>query len=671
MEVIAMSIQSSVTKKRILLAVLFSAIAAFAENPETIPELNGYKRIPLPDPVPVFSENFEGTEHHWMLPKGFELRKEVGRSYTKALFRHSENKKDYNVARCKVDGLVPGKKYDLLLWIRRIKGENGSPHGAACIEFYRGTKYMGGSYNPEIFGPAEPGDWQKRRYRFTAPEKGVSTFIGLYILHEDNKTRIKEAVWDDLTIVPATEKSAVLYPVGFRNLQTDEQGTVSVGSALFGELNQCRDQLRLLLEVDGKRKLLAADKDGIYSAQFGKLPVGPIKVQAWLLDIKQKTIESQFEFHCYKNNLKPIRGSAWIDKSGRTIVDGKPKLPIGIFSMDLTENDLKIISDYGFDFIVPYTLTLNYRPFKSQNKNTYKRILGALDNSLKYNLRVALPLLNEQKGFEGNPDAEDIYKTMIKTVRNHPGLFCYFTADEVTLEKLARKQLRRELIASLDPYHPVFVNDYVPERFAQQRWICDVFGYDIYPVTEGKNTSLASSSVELDRLKNMPPFPLWFIPQAWQRWLTDRQMLAHALSGAVFGARGFVLYSYNTNSNSDPEVRKKLLPGMKQTARQLRDLEPWIISNAAVPEMTISPVSKPGRANAVHAKAFRDENGRDAIVIVSDGPGTANAVLQFSGSAKLVSKYGNTVNAGNGKYIYKADGINCDVLLPEGSPAQK
>ena len=66
----------------------------------------------------------------------------------------------------------------------------------------------------------------------------------------------------------------------------------------------------------------------------------------------------------------------------------------------------------------------------------------------------------------------------------------------------------------------------------------------------------------------------------------------------------------------------------------------------------------------VHAKAFRDEKGRDAIVIVSDGPATANATLQFSGSTQLVSKYGNTINMGKGKYFYKANGINCDVLLP-------
>ena len=656
-----MSIKSSFKWTVIPLMFLSASIAVFGGDPENIPELKDYKTVSLSEPVPVFSENFEGPVNRWMLPKGFEIRKNLGRSYTKAVFRHSESKKDYNVARCLVKGLEPGKKYDLLLWTRKVKGQSGS----ACVEFYQGKKYLGGSYNPEIFGPAVPDGWAKRRYRFTAPAKGVNTYIGLFIIQEKNQTRIKEAVWDDLTIVPATEKEAVLYPIGFQNLQTDEHGTVSVGEVLFGTLNQCREQLRLLLEVAGKRKLLAADKNGIYSAQFGKLPAGQLKVKAWLLNVKQKTIEAKFDFHCYKNELKPVRGSVWIDKHGRTVTDGKPMLPVGIYTMDLTEKDLKIISDCGFDFIIPYTLTLNYRPFGSQNKNTYKRIQAALDTCVKYNLRVALPLLNEQAGFEGNPDAEAIYRKMIATVKNHRGLFCYFTADEVTLEKLARKQRRRELIASLDPFHPVFVNDYVPDRFAQQRRICDVFGYDIYPVTESKNTSLASSSIELNRWKNLPPFPLWFVPQAWQSWLTHRQMLAHALSGAVFGAKGFALYSYNTNTNKDPEVRKKLLPGMKQTARQLRELEPWIISTANAPEMSLTPPSRPGQTNSVNARAFRDENGRDAIVIVSDGPGTAQAAIQFSGSAGLVSKYGNTVNAGNGKYLYKADGINCDVLLPE------
>ena len=657
-----MKIQSSILNKITAFTLLSISISVLAENIESIPELKGYKKVSLPTPVPIFSDNFEQGTKGWNLPKrefSFEVRKGIGRSYSKALFRHSESKKDYTVARRKIHNLVPGKQYELWFWTKNIKGPLA---GSACVEFYNGNKYAGGSYNPEII--KTPDGWQRRRYRFIAPAKGVTTHIGLYVLQENNNIKIREAVWDDLTITLASPKSAVLYPVNFQNSQIDDKGTVSVGSALFGELENCQAQLSVLLEANGNRKLITTNKNGIYSAEFGKLPSGQIKIRAWLLNNKEKTIEAKHEFFCYRNDLKPVRGSVWLDNHGRTIMDGKPGLPIGVYTMDLTENDLKVIADCGFDFIVPYTITLNKRPFGSKNPNSYQRIVKALDNCLKYNLRVALTLLNEQSGFEGNPDANAIYKKMITTVRNHPGLFCYFTADEVTLDKLANKQRRRALIASLDPYHPVFVNDYVPERFAHQRWICDVFGYDIYPVTEDKNTSLAASSIELNRLDKMSPFPLWFIPQAWQSWLTGRQMLAHTLSGAVYGSKGFVLYSYNTNTNKDAAVRKKLLPSMKKTVSQLRELEPWIISTVVAPKLTITPAPTSSKKNMVHAKAFRDEKGRDAIVIVSDGPATANATLQFSGSTQLVSKYGNTINMGKGKYFYKANGINCDVLLP-------
>ncbi|MBO5668603.1 MAG: hypothetical protein J6S43_05710 [Lentisphaeria bacterium] len=658
-----MSFKSSFGIKHALSVLLFSA-AAICGAQENIPELAGYKKTTIPDHVPVFSEDFNGEAKGWRLPSGFELRPEIGRSHTKALFRHSESKKDYNVARREVRGLVPGQVYELRFWTRAIKKQAGS----ACVEFYRprDNKYMGGAYRPEIFASSIPGGWQKRHYRFTAPEAGVKTFIGFFIFHETKAVTIKEAVWDDVTVVPVTEKSAVLYLTRIKNLNLDDNGTVSVAASLFGELNNCKDDLRLLLDVDGNRKMLTADKDGIYTAQFGKLPPGQVKIRAWLLDTKQKTIEAYQDFVCHRPaaDSKPVKGAVWLDETGRTIADGKPMLPIGVYTMDLTEKDLQIISDCGFNFIVPYTISLNHRPLGSTERNSYQRITAALDNCLKYGLRVAFTMLNEQKGFEGNPDANDIYRKMVENVKNHPGLFCYFTADEVGLEKLARKKLRRELIASLDPYHPVFVNDYVPERFAHQRWICDVFGYDIYPVTEDKNTSLSSSTLELARLSKMSPYPHWFVPQAWQSWLTDRQMLAHSLSGAVFGARGFVLYSYNTNSNKDEAVRNKLLPGMKKTVHQLQELAPWILSNEPAPGFTITPATIPGQKDSVNVRAFRDEKGRDAIIIVSDGPGTVNSEIQFSGSAKLVSKYGNTVNAGNGKYIYKASGINCDVLLP-------
>ena len=105
-------------------------------------------------------------------------------------------------------------------------------------------------------------------------------------------------MWDDLTITLASPKSAVLYPVNFQNSQIDDKGTVSVGSALFGELENCQAQLSVLLEVNGNRKLITTNKNGIYSAEFGKLPSGQIKIRAWLLNNKEKTIEANHEFFC-------------------------------------------------------------------------------------------------------------------------------------------------------------------------------------------------------------------------------------------------------------------------------------------------------------------------------------------------------------------------------------
>ena len=80
-----MSFKSSFGIKHALSVLLFSA-AAICGAQENIPELAGYKKTTIPDHVPVFSEDFNGEAKGWRLPSGFELRPEIGRSHTTALF---------------------------------------------------------------------------------------------------------------------------------------------------------------------------------------------------------------------------------------------------------------------------------------------------------------------------------------------------------------------------------------------------------------------------------------------------------------------------------------------------------------------------------------------------------------------------------------------------------
>ena len=72
-----MSIKSSFKWTVIPLMFLSASIAVFGGDPENIPELKDYKTVSLSEPVPVFSENFEGPVNRWMLPKGFEIRENL------------------------------------------------------------------------------------------------------------------------------------------------------------------------------------------------------------------------------------------------------------------------------------------------------------------------------------------------------------------------------------------------------------------------------------------------------------------------------------------------------------------------------------------------------------------------------------------------------------------
>ena len=64
----------------------------------------------------------------------------------------------------------------------------------------------------------------------------------------------------------------------------------------------------------------------------------------------------------------------------------------------------------------------------------------------------------------------------------------------------------------------------------------------------------------------------------------------------------------------------------------------------------------------VEARAFRDDQGRDCVLVVGLGPGPASATIPAATPQPLTSRLGATQRTGDGGYHFTGTDICCDIL---------
>ena len=130
------------------------------------------------------------------------------------------------------------------------------------------------------------------------------------------------------------------------------------------------------------------------------------------------------------------------------------------------------------------------------------------------------------------------------------------------------------------------------------------------------------------------------------------------------GSKGYAFYShtpiFNQQEKLDPGSSKVFWPQVSNVAKLLRELEPFFFTKEVAPKVIVKNEDKNSKP-LVEAKAYK-ANGKTVVVITSDGPGHANAILTIHGSRQYKSRYGFTRSLGNGKYRFEGDNICSDIL---------
>lgn len=658
----------------------------FAE--EALPDLSGYKDGNREfDSSAVFEENFDRPLEGWNFDrKKFEIRKGEGVNGTPCLYYERTDPKEY-VFMMKPIRLQSNLEYECVF---RMRTENIQFRDTDQRAFKDQVAAMGIQYrdngrwitiSPSFARHAElrPGEWQTVRFPVRQPAgKNVTASFDIYL-----RQGITGKMWiDDITVRPVLKTSALLYPVA-SGMRIGPEGRLRFRAIQLG--NPVPDSDLGLYVTAGKTTRLLRGKEGFFEGEFGSFAPGNVPVTVRLLDTKRKLILAAGEYSFTVPSGKPPVGAAELDDRNRLLVDGKPYMPVAVFSgfsYPPTRRDLERLKEAGFNTL------LYYHPYKylyiDGRKPTRKEdLLSSLDAMHDCGIKLIFGTFRQnlpnqvgvREDFDQVRGMDNVTRYVAGLVKDHPAMLAYYLSDENPLKEYPSVKRLRELVSGVDPWHPTATLTNRTDYFTACAATGDILSYDYYPINTVRDQSFQYEGIESAGNLGIPH---WFTPQAFHwgaarqhhpfrtyRYPSEEEMRSLNLAAAIYNAKGFLFYSYADvrlqEEKLDPANGKMFWNSVRGVALLLRELEPWIMSVEKAPEAVV--VQKHDGKAKVIARAFA-ANGKTVVMIVSNGPGAAEAVITVPGCPDLKSKYGRTRNLGSGKYLFTGENIASDVLLP-------
>jgi len=474
--------------------------------------------------------------------------------------------------------------------------------------------------------------------------------------------------------------------------------------------------IAVLIEVQnqsGETVLSACRRivDNRFCVDGSKLADGIYKLKISFIDLANKSIFDRAFRPLYVGTSKlpkaPAKGVVTIDKLGRTLIDGKPFMPLAIHTAGVgRQYDVKYFANSPFNAVLVYSgySDLYMREYKGYG---VAGTLKSLDMMHKNGLKVifGFPFTYEEHmkefrtqmqrwGFPDNLSAEEYIGKVVDEVRNHPAILAYYSTDEISHLRAAELMSHRDVINAHDPYHPTYAGIWQHFAFPYFSGTFDVLGINLYPI-QGKDKPQEQPQLPLwinkahkvwDRPDTLA-VPLWATHQLFSgsliddprkdlknyRFPTEMELLSMTLMSAIHGAKGFVYYYWNcvlySCGSTLDEKCETFQPHWRDICRALtevRELEPFIVSTAPAPKVTVNNIK-----GITYARAFVDEEyGRIRVLISAEGPGEAEAEIKIEDfpiplgahDNLLRSKYNKTSRIDKNTYIFKGREVDCDIL---------
>ena len=495
---------------------------------------------------PAFEEGALGNGVHcWGKPaKCYSIEAGCGMNGTRALV--CDTAKGTGSFPCQYVEAKPGAKLHLSCKVRTeaLVGTGPRNEGAAIgLQAFNanGEVVSGGG---DIWGPSGDSDWKLIERIYTMPVDVAKVRVFLYA---DRPTSGK-AYYDDIRLVEVLPKPVdVLASSAYRGMASDGKVSFAAGVNLESSALKVDEVLGKFIFETGAELTVGRIADGVarVSVDVKDLPMGTSTVVFNLCRTKDGSIVGAATNHITRVKKLPNR-SVWIDSAGRTIVNGKPFFPLGMFCSSYNEKVMSVYTNGPFNCVLPYW---------PANKETLDRAAAGglmLICSVKDMWGGSKHEYTVRNRIKTDEDANAFVAKMARELKHHPALLAWYVNDEGDVKGMPRYRKRYEVLTENDPDHPTYGVFYQYADTREYMFAHDVLGIDPYPVPRHK-ISRVLDETRIVAKRTFGFTPAWHVPQAFD-WTSVgvknarpptedelRNMTWQAIAG---GANGIVYYAY-------------------------------------------------------------------------------------------------------------------------------
>jgi len=636
------------------------------------------EQFPLASRKIIFARTFEEQPRSTDLPDGFAIKPIEGDNGTSALYVASGTKQSYSI---KLDEMIVGDIYEVRFKVRSKDFVPDNPKARSVIigiGHLKEGKIVRWDY--PVFQEDHPDDFKEILFVFEprAEEDEHKIYFNAW-------SNYKGDLWfDDVEVRQAGEDIVALLCYPSNLTLRDKQREVLI---------KCSDNLpadaALLFKAEQNGKIIEhflcnVQENGKFQAFLPNLQNGRAKLSVKVLDTHKKVYLYEGVFNLNVDDQTPPPPNAvTFDKFGRTLIDGKPFMPFGVYGL-FADIDLERTAAAGFNCAQIYSsFTMHGEP---KLPNQVDNIRNRLDKFQELGLKLLFSVNQQLPGYFQGVDEFDGAQGKVPAARrvaelfgNHPALLGYYISDEVYRSLVPEIVKLREALTDADPWHPSWTLTYRMNDLPYYGISGDVIGVDPYPIK-----AMADEHTSLDRiLKDMAGarstgLPIWVVPQIFNfgvyeyrnpedfvktRCPNQKEMIAMPILCAMEGAKGFIFYSYISFFFHSENIVKGIGPAewpkVVKMSQVMRSLEDFILS--IEPDIPIEVQAQPeGRARA---RLFHTADGRYALTVVAMGPDAVEATIKLPDNVPpLASETGNTTALGNNTYRFTAPLVDYDIL---------
>lgn len=545
-----------------------------------------------------FNEIRNGQAFGWKAVNGFEFIRTGGRDGfgCAMVTNHVVKKPSYIEKDFPIKG---GRSYRISAWIKSkdIKGTKNGAMPYAEVKDANGKYIHGvGVYPRAALGTS---DWKQYSAVLHTPFEATTISLGAMLF-----PNTEGSAWvDDMECVMLPEAPVKgVVTDAYRNMT--DYGSVKLSAMLSLSEDAVNSAKACFCIVDAKGKIVRKyATDGISAttatveADLKGLSPGKYTVRFNLVDGKGGELG---KCQCPLEIVQKLPGrKVYIDRHQRTVVDGQPFFPIGMYSYNIDEEDIRLYVEAPFNCIMSYKIPTD----------------GQMDVFAKHGLKAIVGFSNNFFGLSKRLKSLDeeisILTNSVNRLKSHPATLAWYLHDEVPINFLSRIIERRRIVHALDANHPTWGVLCQPYNMEREIDTFDICGNDPYPVYNDKKKDMSRSWLwaRLAKSQSRGSRCIWQVPQAFtwanyqklaeekgtSRLPTFDEMRKMAYQQLAGGANGLIFYSFHDvirTRKDEPQNWPQYWGDVKRLAEEIKKYENvWLSVDQGALNIT-EPVDK-------------------------------------------------------------------------------